>query len=76
MTGKIPEALAVLDLFISAYVDGQVPDSDQVAMRKARAAFAELIKASQETINYSFISNLSQLLERQQNAIDRVKRLP
>lgn len=42
------DVLTTLDLFISAYVDGQIPESDQVAIRKARAAVAELIEAAAE----------------------------
>lgn len=54
MNEKIPEALAVLDLFISTYVDGQIPKSDQDVIRKARAAFAaehEALKGSLEWHN-------------------------
>ncbi len=44
MSGPV-DVIAVLDLFISAYVDGQIPESDQIAIHNARAAVAELIES-------------------------------
>lgn len=42
MNEKIPDALAVLDLIISVYLDGNGAIEDQKAARKARAAVDKL----------------------------------
>jgi hypothetical protein len=74
MSTEIPEALAVLDLFLSAYVDGQLPDGDQVAIRKARAAFAELYRSTlphRREIGLSF-DEMDRIV-RALNAVEKLK---
>jgi hypothetical protein len=70
--GGAVDVLATLDLFIATYVDGQIPESDQVAIRKARAAVAELIKAAKNVVDAADPKHVGSVEYRLMEALARV----